>query len=114
MLLLSVLAFRCRGGVAELVNRCCRLAERFAVQLAEVEGVTVVNDVVLNQVLVRFGDDDGETDRVIEVVQRSGECWMGSTTWQRQRLMRTSVSSWRTTEADVDRSVRPILAAAQG
>jgi len=102
-----------RSGVAELVDRCCQLAQRFAAQLAEVEGVAVVNDVVLNQVLVRFGDDDGETDCVIEAVQRSGECWMGSTTWHGLRLMRISVSSWRTTEADVDRSVRAILAAAK-
>jgi glutamate/tyrosine decarboxylase-like PLP-dependent enzyme len=102
-----------RSGVAELVDRCCYLAQRFATQLAEVEGIAVVNDVVLNQVLVRFGDDDAETDRVIEAVQRSGECWMGSTTWHGQRLMRISVSSWRTTESDVDRSVRAIVAAAR-
>jgi hypothetical protein len=68
--------------------------------------------VVLNQVLVRFGDDDTTTDRVVEAVQRSGECWMGSTTWHGQRLMRISVSNWQTGEADVDRSVRAIAAAA--
>jgi hypothetical protein len=67
----------------------------------------------LNQVLVRFGDDDATTERVIEAVQRSGQCWMGATTWHGQRLMRISVSSWRTTEADVDRSVRAIAAAAR-
>jgi glutamate/tyrosine decarboxylase-like PLP-dependent enzyme len=100
-----------RTGVAELVERCCALARRFAEQLAAVHGVTVVNDVVLNQVLVRFGDDT-QTDRVIDRVQRSGECWTGATTWHDQRLMRISVSSWRTTEADVDRSVTAILAAA--
>ena len=99
-----------RTGVAELVDRCCALARRFAAQLAAVDGVSVVNDVLLNQVLVRFGDD-ATTDRMIAAVQRSGECWMGSTTWHGQRLMRISVSSWRTTEADVDRSVRAIIAA---
>ena len=99
-----------RTGVAELVERCCALARRFAEQLAENEGVTVLNDVVLNQVLVRFGDDD-ETDRVIEATQRSGECWMGGTSWHGMRLMRISVSNWRTTEADVDRSVNAILEA---
>ncbi len=99
-----------RTGVAELVERCCALARRFAEQLAAVDGVTVANDVVLNQVLVRFGDDDA-TERVIARVQRSGECWMGGTTWCGQRLMRISVSSWRTTEADVDRSVAAIRAA---
>jgi len=101
-----------RDGVAELVERCCALARRFAGQLGAVDGIAVVNDVVLNQVLVRFGDDDATTDRVIEAVQHSGECWMGSTTWHGHRLMRISVSSWRTTEADVDRSVRAIVAAA--
>jgi glutamate/tyrosine decarboxylase-like PLP-dependent enzyme len=100
-----------RGGIAELVERCCALARRFAEGLAALEGVTVVNDVVLNQVLVRFGDDE-ETSRVIDAVQRSGECWMGGTTWHGMRLMRISVSSWLTTEADVDRSVAAIAAAA--
>jgi glutamate/tyrosine decarboxylase-like PLP-dependent enzyme len=102
-----------RSGVADLVDRCCGLARRFAAQLDAVDGISVVNEVVLNQVLVRFGDDP-TTDRVIDAVQRSGECWMGSTTWHGQRLMRISVSSWRTTEADVDRSVRAIVAAARG
>jgi glutamate/tyrosine decarboxylase-like PLP-dependent enzyme len=102
-----------RNGVAELVERCCALARRFAAQLSELDGATVVNDVVLNQVLVRFGGD-AETDRVIEAVQRSGECWMGGTTWHGMRLMRISVSSWRTTEADVDRSVAAISAAMAG
>ena len=63
--------------------------------------------------LVRFGDDDAMTDRVIEAVQGSGECWMGSTTWHGERLMRISVSSWRTTDSDVDRSVQAIVAAWQ-
>ncbi len=99
-----------RAGITELVDRCCGLARRFAEQLSAIEGVTVVNDVVLNQVLVRFGDA-ARTDRVIEAVQRSGECWMGATTWHDMRLMRISVSSWKTTEADVDRSVAAIAAA---
>ena len=103
-------------GVAELVDRCCRLAQRFAHQLDAADGVDVINDVVLNQVLVRLGpgsdaDRDAYTDRVIEEVQRSGECWMGATTWHGMRLMRISVSNWSTTEADVDRSVAAILAA---
>lgn len=101
-----------RSAVAELVDRCCTLARRFATQLDAVDGISVVNDVALNQVLVRFGHDDATTERVIEAVQRSGQCWMGSTTWHGQRLMRISVSSWRTTEADVDRAVSAIVAAA--
>jgi glutamate/tyrosine decarboxylase-like PLP-dependent enzyme len=99
-----------RSGVADLIDRCCALARRFADQLAVADGITVVNDVVLNQVLVHFGDDD-RTDRVTEKVQRSGECWMGGTTWHGRRLMRISVSGWRTTESDVDRAVTAILAA---
>jgi glutamate/tyrosine decarboxylase-like PLP-dependent enzyme len=101
-----------RTGVAELVDRCCTLAQRFAAGLDGEPGVRVVNDVVLNQVLVRFHDSDAATDQVIEAVQRSGVCWLGGTTWHGERLMRISVSSWRTTEADVDRSVESILAAA--
>jgi glutamate/tyrosine decarboxylase-like PLP-dependent enzyme len=105
-----------RTGVAELVEHCCALATRFAEQLAAANGVEVVNDVVLNQVLVRFGegsdaDRDAATDRVIDAVQRSGECWMGATSWHGMRLMRVSVSNWSTTEPDVDRSVAAILGA---
>jgi glutamate/tyrosine decarboxylase-like PLP-dependent enzyme len=102
-----------RAGVAELVERGCALARRFAGQLARIDGVAVVNDVVLNQVLVRFGDDE-ETDRVIEATQSSGECWMGGTSWHGMRLMRISVSNWSTTEDDVDRSVNAILSARSG
>ncbi|MEV7550539.1 aminotransferase class V-fold PLP-dependent enzyme [Amycolatopsis sp. NPDC089917] len=96
-----------RSGIAELIERCCALARRFAERLAAA-GITVVNDVVLNQVLVDFGED---TERVVDAVQRSGECWMGATTWRGRRLMRISVSNWSTTEADVDRSVVAIQAA---
>jgi glutamate/tyrosine decarboxylase-like PLP-dependent enzyme len=99
-----------RSGVADMIERCCMLARRFAEQLDALHGVTVVNDVVLNQVLVSFGDDK-HTDRVVDVVQRSGECWMGATTWHGQRLMRISVSNWQTAEPDVDRSVAAIRAA---
>jgi glutamate/tyrosine decarboxylase-like PLP-dependent enzyme len=100
-----------RDGVTALVERCCAHARRFADQLGAVDGVDIANDVVLNQVLVGFGDDD-RTGRVVRAVQDSGECWMGDTTWHGRRLMRISVSSWRTTEEDVDRSVAAILAAA--
>jgi glutamate/tyrosine decarboxylase-like PLP-dependent enzyme len=99
-----------RSGVAELVERCCSLARSFGEQLGAVEWVTIANKVVLNQVLVDFGDAE-RTDRVVERVQRSGECWMGATSWHSRRLMRISVSSWRTTEADVDRSVAAVVAA---
>jgi glutamate/tyrosine decarboxylase-like PLP-dependent enzyme len=102
-----------RTGIAELVERCCALARRFASQLDAVDGVEIGNDVVLNQVLVRLGDDDALTDRVVAAVQQSGECWMGTTTWHGRRYMRISVSSWRTTEEDVDRSVAAIVTAAR-
>ncbi|MBO0803730.1 MAG: hypothetical protein J2P25_11745, partial [Nocardiopsaceae bacterium] len=103
-----------RDRIAALVERCCAHARRFARLLSAAEGVRVVNDVALNQVLVRFGDNDDATERVVAAVQRSGVCWMGSTTWRGMRLMRISVSSWRTTTADVDRSAEAILAAAAG
>jgi glutamate/tyrosine decarboxylase-like PLP-dependent enzyme len=96
-----------RSGVAELVERCCALARRFASGLTA-GGVVIGNEVVLNQVLAGFGDDD-RTDRVIDAVQRDGTCWMGGTTWRGRRYMRISVSCWSTTEADVDRSVAAIL-----
>ncbi|NMH97730.1 pyridoxal phosphate-dependent decarboxylase family protein [Pseudonocardia acidicola] len=104
------------GGVAALVARCCALAVRFAGGLAA-GGARIANDVVLNQVLVRFGDDgeagDARTDRVLEAVQRDGTCWMGGTTWRGRRYMRIAVSNATTTEADVDRSVAAVLRAAR-
>jgi glutamate/tyrosine decarboxylase-like PLP-dependent enzyme len=96
-----------RSGVADLIERTCSLARRFADGLSA-GGVEVANDVVLNQVLVSFGSDE-RTDRVIAAVQHDGTCWMGGTTWHGRRLMRISVSNWSTTEADVDRSVAAIL-----
>lgn len=98
-----------RTGIAELVDRCCELAGQFAAELGAIDGMSIGNDVVLNQVLVRFADDDATTDEVIGRVQRSGECWMGATTWKGRRYMRISVSSWRTTAVDVERSVRAIV-----
>ncbi|MGD9646935.1 MAG: aspartate aminotransferase family protein [Pirellulales bacterium] len=100
-----------RAGVAELVERCCQHATRFARGLQDA-GHEVLNDVVLNQVLVRFGDDR-RTDEVMGRLQRSGECWCGSTTWQGRLAMRISVSSWATTTDDVERSLRAMLAAAR-
>ncbi|MGA9102966.1 pyridoxal phosphate-dependent decarboxylase family protein [Aeromicrobium sp.] len=96
-----------RNGVAELVERNCALARRFADQLKEA-GAEIANEVVLNQVLVGFGDD-ATTDAVIEAVQRDGTCWMGGTTWRGRRYMRISVSNHATTEDDVDRSVEAVL-----
>jgi glutamate/tyrosine decarboxylase-like PLP-dependent enzyme len=102
-----------RAGVAELVERCCACAQRFAEVLAAEPDVEILNDVVLNQVLVRFGDDDTATDAVVDAVQADGTCWMGPTTWRGRRAMRISVSNWATTVSDVDRSCAAILAAAR-
>ena len=97
-----------RGGVEALVERCCALARRFADGLRDTDGIEVLNDVVLNQVLVRFGDDD-RTREVIARIQDDGTAWTGGTTWHGVAAMRISVSSWSTTEADVDRSLEAIL-----
>jgi glutamate/tyrosine decarboxylase-like PLP-dependent enzyme len=98
-----------RAGVAELVEGHCRLAARIAERLAAEPGVAILNDVVLNQALVRFGDDDAATDAVIAHVQEEGTCWLGGTRWHGMAAMRISVSGWQTTEADADRSAQAIL-----
>jgi glutamate/tyrosine decarboxylase-like PLP-dependent enzyme len=99
-----------RSGVAELVERCCALARRFAKGLDALDGVQVVNEVVLNQVVVRVGDED-TTERVAQLVQNEGVCWLGATTWRGERLLRISISNWATTEQDVDASVDAIARA---
>ena len=96
-----------RAGVADLIERNCRQAARFAAGL-RAAGYTVLNEVVLNQVLVSFGDAE-TTRRVIAGVQADGTCWCGGTVWQGHAAMRISVSSWATTDADVDRSLAAIL-----
>ena len=98
-----------RKGVADLVQRCCSLAARLAAQLARAPGVEVLNEVALNQVLVRFGDDDELTRRTIRHVQEDGTCWLGGSSWQGKAVMRISVSNWSTTEADIDLSAEAIL-----
>jgi glutamate/tyrosine decarboxylase-like PLP-dependent enzyme len=99
-----------RSGVADLVDRSCARARQMADLLAA-GGATINNDVVLNQVLVGFGDLT-HTDAIAEAVQRDGTCWLGATTWRGQRLLRVSVSNWTTTEADIERSAEAILRAA--
>lgn len=98
-----------RNGVAEVVERCCANARRFAEQLGGAPGVEVLNDVVLNQVLVRFGDDDARTAAVVKAVQEDGTCWLSGSSWQGRGVMRISVSNWATTAGDVDMSVEAIL-----
>jgi glutamate/tyrosine decarboxylase-like PLP-dependent enzyme len=99
-----------RAGVVDLVDRCCVLARRFAKKLAATPGIKVLNDVVLNQVLLRFADDDDLTRDVVARIKASGVCWFGGTVWDGKAAMRISVSSWQTTEADVDRCVKTIRA----
>jgi glutamate/tyrosine decarboxylase-like PLP-dependent enzyme len=101
-----------RSGVADMIDRCCDHAARMARLLAAADGVEVVNDVVLNQVLVRFGDDDELTNAVIERVQRDGVCWLGGSSFRGKAVMRVSVVGWQTTAEDVDRSAEAILEAA--
>ncbi len=100
-----------RSGVADLVGGCVRHAQRFAEGL-RAAGLDVLNDVVLNQVVVSFGEPM-KTERVIAAIQADGTCWCGSTVWHGRPAMRISVSSWATTAADVEKSLEAILRAAR-
>jgi glutamate/tyrosine decarboxylase-like PLP-dependent enzyme len=100
-----------RSGVADLIERSCAHARRFA-ELLEAGGASILNDVVLNQVLVRFGDGE-RTREVIRSVQEDGTCWLSGTDWGGEHALRISVSNWRTTEEDVERSAAALLAAAR-
>jgi glutamate/tyrosine decarboxylase-like PLP-dependent enzyme len=101
-----------REGLAEMIERCCSNARRFAAGFREA-GIDVLNDVVLNQVLISFGDD-AVNRKIINEIQAEGTCWCGVTVWQGKTAMRISVSNWSTTEADVDRSLQAIIGIAKG
>ncbi|MEQ9607954.1 MAG: aspartate aminotransferase family protein, partial [Kiloniellaceae bacterium] len=94
-------------GLAEMIERHCRQARRMAEGLAA-GGAEILNEVVLNQVVAAFGDDD-RTRRVLTAVQDEGTCWCGGTTWTGRAAMRISVSSWATTDEDIERSIAAIL-----
>jgi glutamate/tyrosine decarboxylase-like PLP-dependent enzyme len=94
-------------GVIDLIDRCCNYAELFASKLKQA-GFQILNDVSLNQVLVSFGDAE-LTNRVIKKVQDEGTCWCGGTVWKEMTAMRISVSSWMTTEADIEKSSAAII-----
>jgi glutamate/tyrosine decarboxylase-like PLP-dependent enzyme len=96
-----------RAGIVEILERNCRQAQRFAAGLSAA-GHTVLNDVVLNQVLVSFGSSE-RTQQVIAALQRDGTCWCGGTRWQGHAAMRISVSSWATSDEDVERSLAAML-----
>jgi glutamate/tyrosine decarboxylase-like PLP-dependent enzyme len=95
-----------RRGLAELIERTCRHARRFAEGL-RAAGHEILNEVVINQVLVSFGSAE-VTREVMRRVQEQGTCWCGGTVWQGKSAMRISVSSWATTEADIERSLEAI------
>jgi glutamate/tyrosine decarboxylase-like PLP-dependent enzyme len=96
-----------RSGIADMVERNCRMAAHLAEGL-RAAGHDILNDVELNQVLVAFGDE-ARTRRVVQAVQEDGTCWCGSTVWHGRFAMRISVSSWATTDADIDNSLAAIL-----
>ena len=98
-----------RTGVAELIESNCARARELAEGLAELPGCEVLNEVVLNQVLIRF-EDDARTDAVMSAVQESGEAWMSGTTWNGSKTIRLSVSNWQTNEDDVQRTIAAFAA----
>jgi glutamate/tyrosine decarboxylase-like PLP-dependent enzyme len=99
-----------RSGIAELVERCCEGATRFAAAIAELPGVELLNEVVLNQVLFRF-DSDERTDDVLRRVQEGGAVWMSGTTWDGRKAIRVSVSNWQTGEEEIELAVEAFRAA---
>jgi glutamate/tyrosine decarboxylase-like PLP-dependent enzyme len=106
-----------RSGVADLIDRCCRLARRFADRLRQEPSIRILNEVVLNQVLVRVvpasGDADAATRAALRLVQDEQICWLGGSRWHEMEAMRISVSNWSTTEEDIDRSADSIIRAAR-
>lgn len=96
-----------RAGLEEMIERCCRHARRFAEGL-RAAGYEILNDVVLNQVLVSFGNAE-TTNLVIAGIQSDGSCWCGSTVWRGRTAMRISVSGWSTTDADVEQSLEAMI-----
>jgi len=102
-----------RSGLVDLVERCCDAAARFAERIVEVEGAEVLNDVVLNQVLVRF-DSDERTDEVLARVQAGGRIWVGGTTWAGGKAIRVSVSNWQTGDEEIELAVEAFRAAYAG
>ena len=107
-----------RSGVADLIDRCCRLARRFADRLRQEPTIRILNEVVLNQVVVCVeppnGDGDAATKETLRRVQEERICWLGGTRWRGVEAMRISVSNWSTTEEDIDRSADSIVRAARG
>jgi glutamate/tyrosine decarboxylase-like PLP-dependent enzyme len=99
-----------RAGIAEMIERNCAQARRMAKRLANISGAEVLNDVVLNQVLVRLPGGDDQNRAAVAAIQRDGTCWLGGTTWNGEYVLRVSISNWATTDEDVDRSAAAIAA----
>src|ERR1700754_5105418 len=100
-----------RAGIAEMVERDCTQARRIAERLSTIPGAEVLNNVVLNQVLVRLPGGDDANRAAAAAIQRDGTCWLGGTTWNGEHVVRVSISNWATTDDDVDRSAAAIAAA---
>jgi glutamate/tyrosine decarboxylase-like PLP-dependent enzyme len=104
-----------RNGVAEMIERCCDLTRDFVLKLGKLPGVEVQTTPIINQGLVRFLDPDGNhdarTDQVITRINASGEAWFGPTLWNGKRVMRISLSNFRTTAEDIDRAVAAVKVA---
>ncbi|HYX53466.1 MAG TPA: aminotransferase class V-fold PLP-dependent enzyme [Candidatus Limnocylindrales bacterium] len=107
----AALKYLGREGVREMIERCCARARQMAELLRRHPDIEILNDVVLNQVLVRFRKSDDFTRQVISRVQQDGTCWLGGTTWKDLAAMRVSVSNWSTTEKDIELSAAAILKA---
>jgi glutamate/tyrosine decarboxylase-like PLP-dependent enzyme len=101
-----------RSGLAELVERTCECARRFAEEITGIDGVEVLNEVVLNQVLFRFENDE-RTDEVLRAVQDAGDVWMSGTTWDGRRAVRLSVSNWQTTDDEIQLALKAFEKASQ-
>ena len=101
-----------RNGLAELVERACACARRFADGIVELDSVELVNDVVLNQVLFRF-ESEARTDEVLRTVQEAGDVWMSGTTWDGRRAIRVSVSNWQTEDNEIDLALEAFRTASQ-
>jgi threonine aldolase len=91
-----------------MIERNCAQARRMAERLSDIPGATVLNDVVLNQVLVRLEGGDDANRAAVAAIQREGTCWLGGTTWNGEYVLRVSISNWATTDEDVDRSAAAI------
>lgn len=102
-----------RAGIAELIERNCAQARRMAERLAAIPGATVLNDVVLSQVLSRLPGGDDANRAAIAAVQRDGTCWVGGTTWHGQYVLRIPFCNWATTDDDVDLAADAITRVAQ-